>query len=60
MPNLLYPPVNTWYPWYRRLGGPREPVWTGMENFTPHWDSIPSLSSPKVNWYTNYAIPAIC
>ena len=29
------PPVKTRYTWYRRVGGPPGPVWTGAENLTP-------------------------
>ena len=39
-PAALYPRGKTRYPFYRRLGGPPGPVWTGGEP-RPHRDSIP-------------------
>ena len=45
-PGCTLPPGKTWYPLYRRLGGPQGPVWTGAENLAPHRDSIPGPSSP--------------
>ena len=34
-PSRSLPPGKTWYPLYRRLGGPPGPVWTGAKNLAP-------------------------
>jgi hypothetical protein len=34
-PGHSLPPGKTWYPLYRRLGGPPGPVWTDAENLAP-------------------------
>ena len=39
------PPGKTRYPLYRRLGGPQGR--SGRRKTSPHWDSIPGLSSPQ-------------
>jgi len=39
-PSLTLPPGKTWYPFYRRLGGPPRPVCMGGKS-RPHKDSIP-------------------
>ena len=39
-PGRTLPPRKTRYPFYRRLGGPQGPVWTGGKS-RPHRDSIP-------------------
>ena len=39
-PGRTLPPGKTRYPFYRRLGGPSGPVWTGGKS-RPHRDSIP-------------------
>jgi hypothetical protein len=42
----LYPGKETWYPFYRRLGGLQGQPRMGVEYLAPHWDSIPGPSSP--------------
>jgi len=39
-PGRTLPPGKTRYPFYRRLGGPPGPVWTGGKS-RPHRDSVP-------------------
>jgi len=43
-PNRTLPPGKTRYPFYRRMGGPPGPNWTGRKS-RPHRDSIPDRSS---------------
>jgi hypothetical protein len=51
------PPGMTRHPFYRRLGGPPGPVWTGAENsLPPGFD--PRTVQLVVSRYTDYAIPA--
>jgi len=38
-------PGETQYALYRRMGGAPWPVWKGVENLAPHWNSIPGPSS---------------
>ena len=43
-PGSTLPPGKTWYPLYRRLGGPQG--WSGLvRKISPHWDLIPRPSS---------------
>jgi hypothetical protein len=50
------PPGKTWYPLYRRLGGPG-PVYTGVENLAPPGFNPQTIQS-AASHYTDYAIPA--
>jgi len=45
-PSRFPPGKNTRNPLCRRLGGLPGPVWTVVENLSPHRDSIPRPSSP--------------
>ena len=52
-PGRTLPPVKTWYPWYRRLGGPRGRSGR-VENFVPT-GIRPQTAQPVVSHYTNWA-----
>jgi hypothetical protein len=50
-------PGKTWYPLYKRLGGPPGPVWTDAENL-PSSGIDPRNIKPIESHYTDWAILA--
>jgi len=46
MTQLFYPQERYVVPIVQEAVWELRPVWMGAENFSPHWDSIPELSSP--------------
>jgi hypothetical protein len=46
MPWPLHPQNREIVPTAQEARWAPGPVWTSMESLTPHWDSIPGLSSP--------------
>jgi len=53
------PPVKTWYPLYRRLGGPYNRSGQ-VRKISPLPPFDPRTVQPVANRYTDWAIPARC
>ena len=58
-PRPLYPPGQTRYPLYWRLGGPPGPVWTGAENLVPPPTGIRSPARSESLYRLRYPGPPI-
>jgi hypothetical protein len=56
-PGRFTPGKETWYPLYRRLGGPQD--WSGrVRKISPSLGFDPRIVQPVVSHYTDYAILA--